>query len=72
MILGGAEIVVLATLGLFALSLLITKSESSERHTIKIEEEDDRTTFVIEDQFSYEISPSLGEVLKAYFFETVN
>ena len=63
----GTETVVLATLGLFALSLLIAKPESKKAHTIKIEEEGKKTAFVIEDKFSDEISPSLGQVLKTYF-----
>lgn len=67
LILGGAEIVMLATLGLFALNLLVTKGKSSERRTVKIEEEDGKTTFVIENEVSYGISPSLGQLLKSYF-----
>jgi hypothetical protein len=67
LILGGAEIVVLATLALFALNLLVTKGKSSERRSVKIEEEDGKTTFVIENEVSYGISPSLGQLLKSYF-----
>ncbi|MDQ1638774.1 MAG: hypothetical protein QOF62_2113 [Pyrinomonadaceae bacterium] len=67
LILGGAEIVALATLGLFALNLLVTKGKSSERHTVKIDEQDGKTTFVIENEVSYGISPSLGQLLKSYF-----
>jgi hypothetical protein len=62
----GTEIVVLATLGLFALKLL-TKRKSSEGLTIKIKEDGDKTNFVIENQVSYGISPSLGQLLKSYF-----
>jgi len=64
---GGAEIVVLATLGAFALNLLVTKGDSSDRHAIRIEEEGGRTTFVIANQISYGISRSLGQFLKSYF-----
>jgi len=63
----GAEIVVLATLGLFALSLLVTNRDSSERRTIVIEKDDGRTNFVIENQVSHEISRSLGQLLTSYF-----
>jgi len=66
-ILEGVETVVLATLGLFALNLLITKGKSPGRRTMKIEEEDGQTKFVIENQISYGISPTLGEVLRVYF-----
>jgi hypothetical protein len=62
----GTEIVVLATLGLFALNLL-TKRESSEGLTIKIKEDGDKTNFVIENEVSYGISSSLGQLLKSYF-----
>ena len=65
-ILEGTEIVVLATLGLFALNLL-AREKSSERRTIKIKEDDSKTSVVIGDQVSYEISPSLGQLLKSYF-----
>jgi hypothetical protein len=68
LILEDTEIVVLATLGLFALNLL-AKGKSFERHTIKIEEDGGKTTFVIEDHVSYRISPSLGRLLKSYFLE---
>ena len=64
---GGAEMIVLATLGAFALNLLVTKEVSSDRPTIKIEEEDGRATFVIENQISYGISRSLGQFLNSYF-----
>jgi hypothetical protein len=64
---GGAEIVVLATLGAFALNCLVTKGNSSNRRTIRIEEEGGRTTFVIENQISYGISRSLGQFLNSYF-----
>jgi hypothetical protein len=70
--LDGTEIVVLATLGLFALNLLVPKPESTKPQTIKIDEEDHKTTFVMEDSFSYEISPSLGQVLKTYFGNRAN
>ncbi|MGB9178454.1 MAG: hypothetical protein WCB68_04330 [Pyrinomonadaceae bacterium] len=66
-ILGGAEIVVLATVGLFALNLLVTKGKASEHETIKIEEADGKTTITVENQVSYGISQSLGQVLKSYF-----
>jgi hypothetical protein len=66
LILEGTEIVVLATLGLFALNLLV-KGKSFERRTIKIEGDGGKTTFVIEDRVSYGISPSLGKLLKSYF-----
>src|SRR5438067_11639255 len=66
-ILDGTETVVLATLGLFALSLLITREGSPERGRIKIEDDTGRATFVIENQVSYGISPSLGKVLRSYF-----
>jgi hypothetical protein len=66
LILEGTEIVVLGTLGLFALSLL-AKGKSSEGRTIKIKEGDGKTTFVIENQVSYGISRTLGELLKSYF-----
>jgi hypothetical protein len=62
----GTEIVVLATLGLFTLNLL-TKRKSSEALTIKIKEDGDKTNFIIENQVSYRISPSLGQLLKSYF-----
>lgn len=62
----GTELVVLATLGLFTLRLL-AKGKSSEGLTIKIKEDDGQTKFVIEDQVSYGISPSLGQLLKSYF-----
>jgi hypothetical protein len=63
---GGAEIVVLATLGVFALNLLV-KKHSSERPAIKFEEQDGQTSFVIENQISYGISRSLGQFLNSYF-----
>ena len=63
----GTEIIVLATLGLFALSLLAPKDESTRDYLIEIEEENLRTTFIIESSFSYEVSPHLGQVLKTYF-----
>lgn len=67
LILGGTEIVVLATLGLFALNLLVTEQKSWKGQTIKIEEEAGKATFIIENQVSYGISPSLGQLLKSYF-----
>ena len=66
-VLEGTEIVVLATLGLFALDLLLRKGESSDRHTIEIEEQDGNTILVIESGISYGVSPSLGQLLKSYF-----
>jgi hypothetical protein len=66
-ILGGSEIIALATLGLLALNLLLTKGKSSERQTIKIEEKDGKNTFMVENQVSYGISASLGQLLKSYF-----
>jgi hypothetical protein len=66
LVLEGTEIVVLATLGFFALNLL-AQGKSSEHPTIKIKEEGGKTTVVIERRVSYEISPSLGQLLKAYF-----
>lgn len=62
----GAETIVLATLGFFALNIL-AKGKSSQERTIKIKEDDGKTSFVIEDQVSYGISRSLGELLKSYF-----
>lgn len=62
----GTEAIVIATLGLFALNLLTSRPESTKTDTIKIEETGNKTTFVIEDKFAYEIGPSLGEVLKKY------
>jgi hypothetical protein len=66
LILEGTETVVLATLGFFALNLL-AQGKSSEHPTIKIKEDGGKTTVVIEGRVSYEISPSLGQLLKAYF-----
>jgi hypothetical protein len=63
----GTEAVVLATLGLLALRLLISKSEATEDQIIRIEDEDQKTILLIEENFSYEISSSLGQMLKMYF-----
>lgn len=65
-ILGGAEIVALATIGLIALHVLITKGKSGEDEAITIEEKDGKTTVSIKRKTRYGISDSLGTLLKNY------
>ncbi len=67
LILGGAEIVALATIGLVALHTLITKGKSEEEEAITIKEENGKTTVSIKRKTRYAISDSLGKLLKSYF-----
>lgn len=67
LILGGAEIVALAGIGLIALHILMTKGKSAEEEAITIEEKDGRTTVSIKRKTNYGISGSLGKLLKSYF-----
>lgn len=67
LILGGTEIVALATMGLVALHTLLTKGKSGEDEAITIEEKDGKTTISIKRRTTYGISDSLGKILKGYF-----
>ncbi len=67
LVLGGPEIVAIATIGLFALHTLLTKGKSSEDEAITIEEKDGKTSIVIKRKTTYGISDSLGKIIKGYF-----
>jgi hypothetical protein len=67
LILGGTEIIALATIGLIALHTLLTRGKSGEDETIAIEEKDGKTTISIKRKTTYGISDSLGKMLKGYF-----
>jgi len=67
LILGGAEIVALATIGLVALHMLLTNGKSDEDEVFTIEKENGRTSISIRRKTTYGISDSLGKILKGYF-----
>lgn len=67
-ILGGPEIVALATLALGALQTIVSKGKVHEEETITFTQDDDgRPVVEIRRQVKYGISRKLVEVLKAYF-----
>lgn len=67
LILGGGEIVAIATIGLVALHMLLTKGKSGEEEVFEIEEKDGKTTISIKRKTTYGISGSLGAMIKGYF-----
>lgn len=66
-ILGGAEVVALAVVGLYALKVVLAKGQVSRHETIKIEEKDGKTTTHITRDIKYGVGPGLGSILKGYF-----
>lgn len=67
LILGGGEIIAIASISLVALHMLLTKGKSSEEEVFEIEEKDGRTTITINRKTTYGISGSLGTMIKGYF-----
>ncbi|HSH77299.1 MAG TPA: hypothetical protein VLA19_02065 [Herpetosiphonaceae bacterium] len=63
-ILGGMEIVALATIALGALHVLITKGKTSEEETTTFREENGQTVVEIKKKVEYGISGTLASMLK--------
>jgi hypothetical protein len=66
-ILGGAEIVALAAIGLVALHIVVTRGKSAEDEVMNVTEENGKTVVSIQRKTTYGISDSLGKILKSYF-----
>jgi hypothetical protein len=66
-ILGGAEIVVLSSLALYALQVVITKGKTLDEKVVTITEEKGKKIVEIRKTVRYGVSAKLSEILKGYF-----
>jgi hypothetical protein len=66
-ILGGAEIVALASLALYALHLVITKGKTLDEQVVRITEEKGESRIEIRKTVRYGISARVSDILKGYF-----